>query len=398
MFEIVHKDQNTSARLGRLTTPHGIVETPSYVIVGTHGEVRCLEPEDIPRTKTQLIISNTYHLWRSFGDEELSSYEGLHADMKWNGPIMTDSGGFQVFSHGALRELGSGKIYREDTNPYGSGESVVRVTDSGVYFEEDGEELYLDAELSMRIQEQLGADIIFAFDEPSSPLHDYEYTKLAMARTHAWARRSLEAKTSDQKIYGIVQGGKFEDLRKMSAEFIGAMSFDGFGVGGSFGSSYGGTAESILRELKWTVPFLPEHKPRHLLGMGKVHDVFAAVEAGIDTFDCVIPTREARHGRLWTAEGPLNILRGAHEKSGANVEPDCDCPVCGIDEDEHTTRAELYRMFKEKNPQAGRLATMHNVYFFNNLLEQIRGSMRENGFGAFKAKYLERFERGEKEE
>jgi queuine tRNA-ribosyltransferase len=388
MFEILQKDEHSRARLGRITTPHGTIDTPSYVIVGTHAEVRCLESEDIPRTKTQVIIANTYHLWREFGYAGLTEFPGVHAELGWKGPVMTDSGGFQVFSHGALRELGAGKVHKPDAEPYGSGVPVVRVEESGVYFMEDGEEQYIDAELSMRIQEQLGADIIFAFDEPSSPLHDYDYTKLAMERTHRWAERSLEAKTSDQILYGIVQGGAFEDLRTASAKFIGNLPFEGFGIGGSFGTSYGADGSTTHKELEWTIPFLPEFKPRHFLGMGKIEDLFAGVEQGIDTFDCVIPTREARHGRLWTSTGPINILRGAFAGADEAVDGSCECPTC--DQEEGISRAELHKLFKEKNPEAGRWATIHNVYFFNDLMEQIRNSIRQGRFADFKKDFLGR--------
>jgi len=400
VFELVHKDTRSRARIGRITTPHGVIETPSYVIVGTDAAVRCLEPEDIPKTNTQAIIANTYHLWRSLGDEGLANFPGVHKEMQWNGPIMTDSGGFQVFSMGASREHGVGKKPQiADRKSLIADEpvekGVVRVTESGVYFDDpstssgnnNGEEVYLDAELSMKIQEQLDADIVFAFDEPSSPLHDKEYTRDAMERTHRWAVRSLEAKTSLQKIYGIVQGGTFEDLRKESAEYIGALPFDGIGIGGSFGSSFGSSTENTLKELEWTIPFLPERKPRHLLGMGKIADLFYGVEAGIDTFDCVIPTREARHKSLWTSRGRMDIGKGVHGTDGGVIAEDCGCPVCA---DLRVERRELHQMFKIKNPEAGRLATIHNVYFFNDLMSQMRDALREGRFGEFKGEYLGR--------
>jgi queuine tRNA-ribosyltransferase/7-cyano-7-deazaguanine tRNA-ribosyltransferase len=402
VFEIVHKDPKSRARLGRITTPHGVIETPSYVIVGTDAAVRCLEPEDIPTTKTQAIIANTYHLWQSLGEEGLTDFPGLHAEMRWNGPILTDSGGFQVFSMGASREHGVGKRSREAHDDNNNDDDtknespisntrkekgIVRVTDSGVYFDNNGEESYLDAELSMRIQEQLDADIIFAFDEPSSPLHDKAYTRIAMERTHQWALRCLEAKTSKQHLYGIVQGGSFEDLRRESAEFIGALPFEGIGIGGSFGSSFGSTTENTMKELGWTIPFLPEHKPRHLLGMGKIEDLFYGVEAGIDTFDCVIPTREARHRSLWTSRGRFDIGKAIYAEDSRPVAPDCSCPICG---DLRVERKELNAMFKMKNYEAGRMATIHNVYFFNDLMEQMRGAIREGRFAEFKGEYLKR--------
>ncbi len=412
-FEIIHRDPGTRARTGVITTPHGAVETPSYVIVGTDAAVRCLEPEDIPETKMQMIIANTYHLWRQWGDEGLAEFPGLHKEMGWQGTIMTDSGGFQVFSLGAAREHRTGKFAKDETNDFRGGASMVRVTDSGVYFEDAGKELYLDAELSMRIQEQLGADIIFAFDEPSSPHHDYEYTKKTVARTHAWAERSLASRNPTQFIYGIVQGGAFEDLRCLSAQVIGALPFDGLAIGGSFGSSFGSTAAESMRELQWTVPLLPEERPRHLLGMGKIEDLFYGIEQGIDTFDCVIPTREARHGALWTNTGRFDVSREKNMNDGP-IEEGCGCLACSGEA--AISRRELRDLFRQKDArgglpdgaghwqadlpaitfgsgrwQAGRLATIHNVYFFNHLMEEIRNALREGRFSEYKRLYLQKF-------
>lgn len=383
MFQVIGKDGE--ARLGRLETPHGIVETPSYVIVATDGKVRCLETEDLKETGTQMIIANTYHLWRTLGEEGLAVFPGLREEFGWRGPTMTDSGGFQVFSLGFGREFGVGKVGGGNSGvERRPDENLVRVTDSGVYFKEGGEEIYLDAELSMRIQEQLGADIVLAFDEPNSPMHDREYTKVAMERTHAWAKRSLEAKTSEQMLYGIVQGGLFEDLRTASAKFIGSLPFDGFAIGGAFGSSFGDTKANTFQALRFTNPILPEGKPRHLLGIGRIEDVLHAVELGVDTFDCVIPTREARHGSVWTRFGRFEIAKGRHQNDTRPIDEECGCPVCagGID------RGQIYEFFRTKNEEAGRLATLHNVYFFNHFMEEMRDAIRERRFGEFKKRAL----------
>ncbi len=397
MFKIITQDGE--ARLGQIETKNGIVETPSYVVVGTNGYIRTLEPEDIPKTDTQIVISNTYHLWQTLGEGGLNEFPGLHDFMGWKGLIMTDSGGFQVFSLGAARETNTGKVADKNhrQNPSATreqrelssrrmAESQVRITDSGVYFtNEAGEEIYLDAELSMKIQEQLGADIVLAFDEPSSPNHDRAYTQKAMERTHAWATRSLAAKVSAQKIYGIIQGGHFEDLRKASAEFIGQLPFDGFAIGGSFGSSFGSEKTNTFQEISWVTPFLPADKPRHLLGIGRIEDIFEAVERGIDTMDCVIPTREARHGAIWAKDGRFDILKGKFTSDDTPLVEGCECFTC---QEEGTTKQKLYELFKFKNPEAGRLATIHNIFFFNDLMRQVREAIQDHRFQKFKKEYL----------
>lgn len=386
MFSIIAKDLKSRARVGRLETAHGVVETPAYVIVGTHAEVRAITPADLEKTKTQMIIANTYHLWRTLGDSGLETYEGLHRAMQWNAPIMTDSGGFQVFSFGASREEGTGKVAGARTNEYVFRESTVRITDDGVWFRDRDEECFLNAEKSIDIQEHLGADIIVAFDECTSPSHGYEYNQEANKRTHLWAERSLDAhRRKDQLMLGVVQGGIFEDLRCQSAKAIGAMPFDGFAIGGAFGSSYGAEKLDTFRELDWVVPYLPEEKHRHLLGIGKIDDLFECVKRGIDTFDCVIPTREARHGGVWTKKGRLDITRGRYLRDDEMLDNGCTCPVCA---EKKLTRAELHALFKEKNLESGHLATIHNVYFFNTIMERIREAIADGSLEQLRREYI----------
>lgn len=403
-FKLDARDPNSRARTGRLTVRDKVVETPSYVIVATNAAIRTLEPEDIPQTKTQMVIANTYHLWRNLGDEGLNDFPGLHEVMQWQGVIMTDSGGFQAFS--LKPQITEAGVY------FKPGSETQDVLPSGVATE-DEEELYLDAEMSIKIQEQLGGDIAIAFDEATSPTADYEYTRSAMLRTHKWAERSLAAKESDQALYGVVQGGGFKDLREESAKFIGSLPFDGFGIGSTYGDAYGSTKAKTREMLQWSIPYLPENKPRHLFGVGRIEDLFIGVEEGIDTFDCVIPTREARHGGLWTANGRLDIKKGLNRGLEEVIDPTCSCPVCtgSVDrrrknrlavEDEEmpwpdfsypVSRGELYELFKSGCPEAGRLATIHNVYFFNDLMEKIRNSIREGHFQKFKAEYLRKLEK-----
>jgi queuine tRNA-ribosyltransferase/7-cyano-7-deazaguanine tRNA-ribosyltransferase len=432
-FQILAKDKNSRARVGIIETSHGIVETPAYVIVGTNAAVRTLKAEDLPVTKTQIIIANTYHLWRELGDK-IDSFEGLHQRTGFNGVIMTDSGGFQVFSLGFAREHGTGKIAgvlpqnADKRTPFGSavrsflrrvpavllpryfssskditdplrlrrspqdkmltgaagGQNLVRISDDGVKFDDGGRELFLNPEISISIQEKLGADIIFAFDECTSPLNDYEYNKIALVRTHAWAKRCLAAqRRNDQALYGIVQGGHWRDLREESARFIGSLPFLGFGIGGSFGQ---GEMRDVLQ---WTLPLLPEEKPRHLLGVGRIEDILNAVELGVDTLDCVIPTREARHGSIWTAEGRYDVKKGKYAGDKKPLAKNCACPVCSAGR----TRGEIKALFQAGDHDAGRLATMHNVWFFNDLMRQIRESIKEGRFQKFKKQILANLKR-----
>ena len=283
--------------------------------------------------------------------------------------------------------------------PYIHRRENIRITNKGVYFKWDGRTRFLGPELSIKIQEKLGADIIFAFDECTSPLDSFAYNKKALERTHAWAEISLKCKVKSenlngkrQLLFGIVQGGKFKSLRTKSAKFIGSLPFDGIGIGGSFGK------DEMVETLKWVVPYLPEEKPRHLLGIGKVEDIFNAVEQGVDLFDCVIPTREARHGRVYTKRGYIDISK--FQNMEISLDKKCKCPTCLS----KITRAKLRGLFKGTQPirqgfdgelsrtaQGKRYATIHNIWFFNNLLEEIRKSIKNNEFKQFKNRFLNHF-------
>jgi len=384
MFKVIKKDPKSRARTGELNTAHGVVKTPSYVVVGTEAEVRAVKSSDLALTKTQIIITNTYHLWQKLEDKGLEKYPGLHKEMNWAKPLMTDSGGFQVFSLGYARELGGGKVASKQGERK-KDKNLVRVTNKGVYFKVNNKEQFLDAKKSIKIQKQLGADIILAFDEPSSPYHDYKYTKKAMERTHVWAKDCLRYKKSKQQLFGIIQGGIFQDLREQSAKYIGKLDFDGFAIGGAFGSSFGSKAEDTFKELDWIIPYLPESKPRHLLGIGKVADLLRGVEAGIDTFDCVIPTREARHGSIYTAKGRLNLKKAEFAQDDSVLDPDCNCHIC---KKLKIKKSQLRKLFKAHDKKAGTYATIHNLYYFNDLMEQIRQAIDNGTFANFKKEYL----------
>ncbi len=434
MFKFEIKNEYKKSRTGFFNTPHGKLETPNLAIVATHGHIKLLNKTDEKRANPDLTISNTFHLFVNKKVAEIKKAGGLH---KWSGlknPIMTDSGGFQVFSLGWGQRHGVGKILDRRGYPFQKPRSIsparklpldsrprslvrqladsnharsasetffqrtssplnnVEILEEGVIFIFNGKKYELTPEKSMKIQRDLGADIIFAFDECTSPLHSYAYTKKAMVRTHRWAVRCLteklknsclrqgfggQAKTKkkEQALFGIVQGGIYEDLRKKSSKFIGSLNFDGFGIGGCFGEKQMG------KSIGWSLSGLPLDKPRHLLGIGKIKDIFIAVKQGIDLFDCVVPTREARHGVLYTKAGKLNIGKQIFERDKKMIEKNCGCWACrqGI------TRQEIYYHFKErhfisinqlnqyKSALFGKkLATIHNIYFFKRLFGEIR--------------------------
>ena len=394
IFQVLKKDKCSNARLGVLTTLHGIVKTPAYVIVATRGEIKTLKPSDIKKTKTQIVISNTYHLWpeaiKIKNLEKQSFITERLLEIKL--PTMTDSGGFQVFSLAFGRHDKAGKIFPQTTETQKKTEKAkrrnIRITDKGVYFKSGNKWRFLGPELSIKIQEKLGADIIFAFDECTSFFDDFKYNRKAMERTHKWALTSLKVKIKNEKLrkrgkqqmlFGIVQGGRYKQLRVQSAKFIGSLPFDGFGIGGSFGK------EEMAEMLRWIIPNLPEEKPRHLLGIGRIEDIFRAVENGVDLFDCVIPTREARHGRIWTAKNHYYIRKLKFSKDKEPLEKGCKCPACKT-----TTRAEIHKLFKnpKKLTRGQRLTTIHNVYFFNDFVEKIRDSIARGKFIEFKNKIL----------
>lgn len=382
MFKILKKDENSRARVGFLeVSSGGKAETPAYAIVGTHGEVKTLSPEDLRKTKTQIVIANTYHLLKNLG-KDLNSFEGLHKKMDWDGIIMTDSGGFQVFSLGFAREHGANKITGSERR---ARENLVHVGYFGAKFKDGNFREYLTPKKSIQIQEKLGGDIIFAFDECTSPFHDKEYNIHALERTHRWAKKCIKSKIDkDQMMYGVIQGGAFKDLREESAKFISSLPFDGVAIGGSFSESFGDTKSKMVDVLDWTIPLTPEERPRHLLGIGGIGDIFEAVERGIDTFDCVIPTREGRHGSIWTKYGRINLMKSSYKDDSSPLECECDCQMCK----NGTKRGELREMFKEKDLRAGHIATFHNVRFFNRLMEDIRESIKNGNFKDFKKRIL----------
>jgi len=387
-------------RAGVLETPNGSIQTPAFVVVGTKATVKALTPEQVKDLGTQVVLANTYHLYLQPGEELIKESGGLHKFMNWQGPTMTDSGGFQVFSLGAAYGKGISKVVKI-TDPSlmiperfddSDAPRLAKIGQDGVSFKShlDGSIHYITPEKSIQIQHNLGADMIFAFDECTSPAENIRYQTEALDRTHRWAKRSLEEhirlnKENKVALFGIVQGGREEDLRKKSAKALSEMEvdgkgFDGFGIGGSFAK------EDMSTAVKWVNEILPEEKPRHLLGIGEPEDLFMGIENGVDLFDCVAPTRIARNGSLYTKSGNINILNAKFISDLSKIDEDCHCYTC-----ENYTKAYLAHLFRGKEILANTLASIHNLYFIVNLVKNIRQSILDDNFEEFKGDFLNKY-------
>ena len=413
-FSIIARDPDSKARTGKLTTPHGVVDTPAFAPVGTQAAVKALTPDQVKASGASMILSNTYHLYLRPGPEKIAQMGGIHRFMSLDLPVMTDSGGFQVFSLGSGQRDGVGKIggMFPDEHPENSPQksqrrsaSLVTVSDHGVEFRShiDGSAHKFNPDISIHVQSKIGADLILAFDECTSPLDDKAYTEQAMVRTHQWADESLEAyhrycNPQRQALYGIVQGGAYRDLREAGAAFFANRPFFGYCVGGSLGR----TKSDMHNVLDWTVVGLPENAPRHMLGIGEIEDIFECVRRGVDTFDCVVPTRWARTGAALvhpSAQGLEQIReKGSAQKGGgfrvhlrnarfANdetpLDPTCDCYACT-----RFSRAYIHHLYKAGEILAYTLVSMHNIRFLTNLMEQIRAAIADGRFTEFKNAYL----------
>ena len=373
-FKILKKSKKSSARLGVLKTPHGEVETPTLVPVATQAVIKTLTSEEVLNTKSQILIANTYHLHLRPGEQVVKSHGGLNKFMNWPRPIMTDSGGFQVFSLGFGKDYGTGKILKEkkgETIQTGQQPKLIKITEDGVRFRSyvDGREVFIGPKESIKIQESLGADIIFAFDEPTSPLADIKYTKKSLEKTHRWAKICLKELKTKQALYGIVQGGKFRELREESAKFIGSLDFPGFGIGGEFGDD-----KSIMASmLAWTFAKLPENKPRHLLGIGHPEDLKTIIKAGVDTFDCIAPTHYARRGIAFTSKGRIDLNKKIFLKDKKPLDEKCSCLTC-----QNYSRGYISHLLRAWEITPLKLISFHNIYFFNSLVEKIREGIKRD--------------------
>jgi len=368
-FELIKTDKRTRARRGKLTTTHGNVETPVFMPVGTAASVKAVKPEDVVELGAQIILANTYHLFLRPGHELVKKAGGLHKFMNWSGSILTDSGGFQVFSLGSLR----------------------KITEEGVTFRSfiDGSEQMLSPEKSIEVQNALGADIIMAFDECADYPEDKLYVEEATARTGRWLRRCVEAHRNQDKqaLFGIMQGGVFKDLRARSAEEIVELDLPGYSIGGL---SVGEPKEKMYEVLDDCVPLLPDNKPRYLMGVGTPDAIFEGVALGVDMFDCVLPTREARHGAAMTSSGRLNIKNAGFENDFGRLDDKCDCYTC-----RNYSRAYLRHLFKAQEMLSSTLLSIHNLSFLVKMMEKIRDSIENDCFDVLKKDFLSAYYSGE---
>lgn len=390
-FTIEQKVPDTLARAGVIETPHGSIKTPAFVTVGTKAAVKALTAEQVKSLRAQVVLANTYHLYLQPGEDIIASAGGFGPFMNWYGPTMTDSGGFQAFSLGAAFGSAVSKVTRNNDAPLASMSPVkgqlAKVTDEGVEFKShiDGSKHLFTPEKSMEIQWKLGADMIFAFDECTSPTAPYEYQKKSLDRTYEWAKRSLEHHESldvekKQSLFGVVQGGRYQDLREHAAKTLGELPFDGFGIGGSF------TKDDIGTAVGWVNAILPEDKPRHLLGIGEPVDLFNAVEAGCDLFDCIAPTRMGRHGSAHTASGKINIKNAKFVNDFTPLDAACDCYTCT-----NHTKAYIAHLFRAGESLAGTLVSLHNLHFILRLVETIREHILSGTFHSYKQDFIAQY-------
>ncbi len=360
-YECIHKDAESKARLGKLNVFGKIVDTPVFMPVGTQATVKFLAPEDIKNIGASIILSNTYHLWLRPGEDVIKKAGGLHKFMNYDGPILTDSGGFQVFSLADVR----------------------KIKEEGVTFKShlDGLSLFLSPEKSIAIQMDIHSDIAMSFDECIPYPSSYDYTKQSTERTLRWAKRGLAAHTrDDQALFGIVQGGAYRDLRESCAKELVKMDFDGYAIGGT---SVGEDKATMCEMVEDAIRYLPEDKPRYLMGVGAINDLLNGIERGVDMFDCVLPTRIARHGTLMTSKGRINIKKSIYARDFSPVDPECDCECC-----RNYTKAYINHLFRAGEGLGARLMSIHNLRFLIRIMEGARKAIAEDRFLCYKQEIL----------
>lgn len=361
-FKIIHNDASCGARLGSLNTPHGAIETPIFMPVGTNATVKAMTPENLLAVNAQIILANTYHLYLRPGHRLVEKMGGLHRFMNWERPILTDSGGFQVFSLGELR----------------------KISEEGVRFQShiDGSRHMLTPELAIAIQEALGADIIMCFDECPPATAEYDYVSRSLELTARWARRCKDAHSREgQQLFGIIQGGMHYDLRARSIEDICSIGFDGYALGGL---SVGEEKEQMYGVMECCSPLLPKESPRYIMGIGAPEDLIEAIWHGYDMFDCVMPTRNARNGMLFTSQGRINIKSKIYEEDDGPLDPACGCLVC-----RNYSRAYLRHLYRAGEILASQLNTYHNLHYYLDLMKQARSAISANSFDQFRKQYVD---------
>jgi len=397
-FSITHKSADTMARTGILETKHGAIRTPHFVPVGTKATLKSVQTKDIEDLSIDVVLANTYHLFLQPGEKIVKKAGGLGEFMNWSGPTMTDSGGYQVFSLGTGFGKNISKVAITPTEEDGldvfkeehhtEHAKLARIDEEGVTFTShiDGSLHRFTPERSIEIQHAIGADIIFAFDECTSPTADVEYQKEALDRTHRWAKRCLQTHmnnteiSSKQALFGVVQGGRFEELRKESATVIANMAFDGFGIGGSFAK------EDMAGPVRWVNEILPEEKPRHLLGIGEPADIFVGVENGCDLFDCVMPTRLARHGTIYTLDGPAHLKNKKYKEDFSPVDAEKLW-----DTEQKYSHAYFSHLFRADEMLGATLASIHNIAFMAALMENIRKHIKKGSLFEYKKDFIKRY-------
>ena len=365
-YNLIKTEKDTKARLGKIDTNYGTYDTPMFMPVGTRGTVKSLNPEEVKDCHSGIVLANTYHLWLRPGEDIVAHCGGLHKFMNYDGPILTDSGGYQVFS-----------LTRNKKD----------ITEEGVNFRShiDGKKLLLTPEKSIEIQNKLDSDIAMSFDECPPASASYEYLKNSLLRTLRWAERGKKVHNNpNQALFGIVQGGPYEDLRKLSATETVKMNFDGYSVGGV--ANDGESKEDMYKAVKYSTPYLPEDKLRYLMGVGEPEDILEGVEYGIDIFDCVLPTRIARHGQAFTRTGKINLNNAKYKEDLNPIEDNCDCYCC-----KNYTRAYIRHLISVGETLGGRLLSIHNIRFLIRLTEEIREAIKEDRFLDYKREFLNKY-------
>ena len=390
MFDFKIKKRSGKARAGVLYTPHGEVKTPAFVPVATRGALKGVSFEDCRDLGADIFMINTFHFYCREEYQTVEKMGGLHNFLNINLPLMTDSGGFQVFSLGAGQEENTGKILKKPAKSGYKRKNEVKIKENEVIFRSpfDGRKISITPKASIEAQESLGADFIFAFDECTSPLASYNYQKEALRRTHRWAEQSLYSFTNKEKqaMFGIIQGGKFADLREESAKFISSLPFFGVGIGGSFGESYGDSKKNMYAILDLLSEKLPSERPRHLLGIGEPEDIVESAFRGVDLFDCVIPTRFARHGTALTSGGRINIKSAIYKEDDGSLDINCSCDVCL-----NYKKSYLHHLARKKEIYGIMLLSRHNLFFVLNLMKEIRKAIEEGRVESFKKEFLKNY-------